>query len=275
MLPQEVDWLALWRELALRLRTQFEHDGSPFIHKERAREYDSRSRAKNEQKKDILLGFVIKNVDSGQTVLDIGAGTGRWTISLAKIARQVTAVEPSAAMLDILRDKATATHLNNVECIQATWEEAVVEPHDIVVCAHAVYSSTDLAAFVHKMEKYARQTCYLALRLFASDGIMSELSRAIYGHPHDSPNFIIAYNALYSMGTYTNVLVEDSTYHWTSPDIDAALARAKRHLYLGTNTQYDELIRHTLDRRLAYRNGCYLWPDGMRSALIWWHPAHV
>ena len=74
---------------------------------------------------------------------------------------------------------------------------------------------------------------------------------------------------------YANVMVEDSTYHWASPDIDSALARAKSHLHLGSNIEYDELIRQTLDKRLTYKDSCYTWPDGMRSALVWWHPAQV
>jgi hypothetical protein len=28
-------------------------------------------------------------------------------------------------------------------------------------------------------------------------------------------------------------------------------------------------------RRLAFRDGQYYWPDGMRSAMIWWQPLQI
>src|SRR5690606_28894230 len=46
-------------------------------------------------------------------VLDLGAGTGKFTRELISRADRVIAVEPSAAMLDVLRDK-----LPGVEALQ-------------------------------------------------------------------------------------------------------------------------------------------------------------
>ncbi|MFL5626282.1 MAG: class I SAM-dependent methyltransferase, partial [Ktedonobacteraceae bacterium] len=40
------------------------------------------------------------------TVLDVGAGTGRFTLALAPQARHVTALEPNASMLSYLRQDA-------------------------------------------------------------------------------------------------------------------------------------------------------------------------
>jgi len=269
----EIDWLGRWRELVLRRRDRAADSGGfSFEHRERAKQYEASSRRKAEQKSDIFLEFIRQDLKPGETVLDVGAGTGRWTIPLAGIARRVTAVEPAAAMRDILQEKAVSARLDNIEIVPATWEEASVKPHDIVVCAHAMYSSPDLAGFVRKVAANARRRCYLALRLLPVDGIMSELSRAIYGYSHDSPDFTIAYNTLYAMGIYANVLVEDSSYHWESPDIDGALSRAKGHLNLGSSGEYDELIREVLVRRLKPASGGYIWPDGMRGALVWWKP---
>ena len=53
---------------------------------------------------------------------------------------------------------------------------------------------------------------------------------------------------------------------------DEALSRAKRHLNVSTTSEYDDLIRETLNRRLTFHDGIYIWPDGMRAVLFWWHP---
>ena len=192
---------------------------------------------------------------------------------MARVARGVTAVEPSGNMLDILHQNIADANLSNIQTVPASWEEAVVEPHDIVVCAHAIYGSRELTAFVGKMERHSRKVCYLAVRLPSHNGIIGELSLSIHGHRHDSPNAIIACNALYSVGIYASMLVENDTYHWRDNTFEEAFARAKRHLRLKSSTTHDGLIRDTLTRRLGKSKNCYIWPDGMRSALLWWSPS--
>ncbi len=267
----EIDWLGLWKELvfARKLR-HVESDGFTFNRKERAEAFDAGSRRKNKEKGDMFLDFICSDLKPGETVLDIGAGTGRWTVPMSGVVSSVTAIEPAAAMLDILKKNVREAGAGNVKIIESSWEEAEVKPHDIVACAHAMYMSPDLAGFVRKMEKNARRRCYMAMRLLPADGIMAELSLKIHQNRHDSPDFLIAYNALYGMGIYTNVILEDSGYHWTDDDIVSAFDRAKKHLHLDEPSEYDNLIRETLKRRLVLKDGVYNWPDGMRSTLLWW-----
>jgi SAM-dependent methyltransferase len=223
---------------------------------------------------DPLLDFVLENLSGHQSFLNIGAGNGRWTVPAANIVSSVTAVEPSDSMLEMLRENITKAGLENIRILKARWEEVETEPHDIVSCTHAIYEAVDFFAFIRKMEKNARERCYLVLRLPPSDGITGELFQEIYGHPYDSPNAILAYNALYSMGIYPNVVVEEDIHHWTDNSIEEAFLRAKKHLSLNpdSDTGYDDMIMDTLKRRLRYSEGSYIWPDGMRAVLFWWKP---
>jgi len=262
----ENDWLKLWRELVLA--------GPPTSNSELAKRYKVHA-GKRSERPDQLLDFILREVDDETTVLDVGAGSGRWTIPLAKTAKTVTAVEPSSAMVDNLHRNIASAKLNNIQITQSSWEDAIVEPHDIAVCAHAMYASPDLASFVRKIERYTIRTCYLAIRLPPFDGIIGELSLGIYGRHHDSPNAIIAYNALYSIGIYANMLVESDIYRWTDNTFKEAFARAKRHLRLQSSNTYDTLIRDTLAKRLSLSDNCYVWPDGMHSVLLWWSPSPI
>jgi len=265
---KEVDWLELWRELVMR-------SSRPKKKRKMVERYKAHSRKRTERP-DPLLDFILKETDVQDTVIDIGPGTGRWTIPLAKTIKSVTAIEPTSGMTDILRENIGNAGLGNVDIFSQTWEDASPAIHDIVLCAHAMYGSPDLATFVRKMESFSRKRCYLALRLPPADGIMAELSFKIYGCRHDSPDAVIAYNALYTMGIHANVLVENGMANWANDTLEDAFNRARRHLRLGTSatTTYDELIYSTLNRRLSFSNGVYSWPDGMRSALLWWNPHH-
>jgi hypothetical protein len=106
----------------------------------------------------------------------------------------------------------------------------------------------------------------------AAEIVTGELFRKINGHPYDSPNAHLAYNALYSMGIYPNVLVEEDMHNWRDTTFEEAFSRAKRHLIVNETSEYDDLIRETLAQHLTLHDGVYIWPDGMRAVLFWWHP---
>lgn len=267
MLPgkmTEPDWAGLWRKLTERARRP-EREGKSF---------DAAVKRKGQERPDTLLDFVVEKLRPGDTVLDIGAGTGRFAIPFARVVAAVTAVEPAAGMAAVLRQNAQAERLANIRLVDARWEEAQVEPHDVAFCSHAMYSSPDLAGFVRKMERNARRLCFLVLRMPSHDGVMRELSSLVHGEPHDSPNFWVGYHVLYEMGIYANVVVEPMVRLWADATLEGALERARRHLGLGENTAYDDAIHETLARRLALTQGQYQWPDGMRSAMTWWQPSH-
>ena len=255
----------MWRELVLRGDN---NHGNRFNSKEKAEEYESR---RKKRKGDILLERVKENLSSFDTVLDIGAGTGRWAIPLAKVTSKVTVIEPARAMSDILKLNAQKAGVSRkIELVDSTWEAAETDVCDMVICIHAMYSSPDFTAFVKKMEAHARRSCYMRVRYFPIDGIIQELNQKIHGTIHDSPDFIIAYNALLQMGIYADVFMEEMRRDWRNDSSEAAFARAKHHLHLENDKAHDELITATLKRRLSFNDGLYCWPDGMTTALISW-----
>ncbi len=272
MQEKEANYLEMWRELVMSHRgQQFHGERSSFNRKEKAEAYEAGTRRKNRERPDVLVEFVRDNLKPGETALDIGAGTGRWTVPLATAAARVAAVEPAGPMMDILkRNAADAGVADKIDFVPSTWEAAEVGVHDIVTCAHAMYMNPDFAGFIRKVEAHARKRCYIGIRHFPIDGIIQELNEKIYGTIHDGPNFIVAYNALYQMGIYGNVMLEALQHRWHDESIDSAFDRAKRHLRVQDTNKYDDLIRSTLERRLKLREGLYYWPDGMNSALIWW-----
>ena len=261
-------WVALWRELATHDIQASEGGATKMVERWRgvARKLDSREK----QDPDPLLDHILGRLTPEMTVLDIGAGIGRWTVPMAQRAGSVTAVEPLQGMRQVLVERAASRSITNLRVLAAPWLAVDVPLHDVVIAAHATYTTPDLLAFVRKMESSARRTCCLALRVPAYDGIIGELSERVHGRWHDSPNFIVGYNLLLAAGFHPNVLMEPTAVrHWVDPTVEAAAARAKRHLRL-EDDRHDTAIREVLSRRLVLADGLWRWPDGMRSALIWW-----
>jgi FkbM family methyltransferase len=262
------EWAESWRGLASRDLMASAEGEAQMI--ERWRKVARRLDSGEKQDPDPLLDFVLGRLGPEMTVLDIGAGIGRWTLPIAGRVRRVTAVEPLPEMRHVLLERVSSRDVTNLTIVAVPWMEAEVPPHDVAIAAHATYTTPDLVGFVRKMDASARRTCYLALRVPAHDGVIGELNQRIQGRWHDSPNFVVGYNLLLSAGFYPNVQMEPRPVrYWTDPTLEAALVRAKRHLRL-TDAAHDAAIREILSRRLTFVDGAYRWPDNMRSALIWW-----
>ena len=149
--------------------------------------------------------------------------------------RRVTAVEPSGAMVEVMRGHLAAAGVTNVDVVQGAWPDVTVEPHDFTLCSHAMYGCPDLPGFVRASSRCTRP------RLLPGDararrrtGSWREAARRVWGHPHDSPNFQVAYNALLQMGIFPDVLMEDTGPWdpWTSASLEEALAEVRRRFGL-------------------------------------------
>lgn len=271
-----IDWLGLWRELVERRDWRFQPGGaaSRTDHwSDKAKEFDSHVRRRRGQP-DSSRAFMISLLDAmpGSTVLDIGAGTGKWAIQLARHAKRVTALEPSPTMLELLRKNIAAEGLTNIEVVQGEWPQVPVAVHDVSLCSHAMYGSPDLKGFIDAMQAATRHTCVLLLRAPRLDGVMGQASQHIWGHPYDSPDWQVAFNALVQMGIFANVLMEEPAHWepWIHASLDDALADTKRRLGLDREARHDEYLRDLLRRRLSFEDGQYVWPQDMRTALVFW-----
>jgi 2-polyprenyl-3-methyl-5-hydroxy-6-metoxy-1,4-benzoquinol methylase len=269
------DWNSLWRELVeIKARSHKRKAGATQqadIWADRALDFKEGVKRRWAQP-DSSRDFILSQMDADSTVLDIGAGTGEWSLLLSRRARHVTAVEPSRAMIEVMRESLAEDHITNVAIIQGSWPDVSVEPHDFSLCSHAMYGYPDLAAFVLRMVACTRRMCFLVLRAPTLDGVRAEAARHIWGQPLDSPNFTIAYNVLIQAGIYANVLMEN-TGLWkprTSASLEEALKNMRRYLDLNEPSEHDEYLRELLGRRLTRKGGKYFWPPEVRSALVYW-----
>lgn len=271
-MEKDLDWALLWRQL-IETRATRTIRQSDDAWAGRARDFNEHVKtrwAKEDSSRRFLVGLLKEH--PGSTVLDIGAGAGAWACLMAPYAARVTALDPSASMIAIMRENLAEASATNVDVLQAAWPEAEVEPHDFSFCSHAMYDCPDFPAFVRRMEAVSRKGCILLMRAPEPDGVMAELAREVWGQSHDSANFQVAYNCLLQMGIFPNVLMEDTGpwKTWSHGSIDGALLEAKNRLGLTEDPTHDGFIREVLRRRLRLENGRYVWPSGVRSALMYW-----
>lgn len=127
------------------------------------------------------------------TLLDVGAGTGRFALPLAKSVRQLTALDHADPMLDILRQKSARQQVDNIIVQQAAWEAANVPKHDVVLAAWSLYRLPDIIAGMRKLIAATRRT----LIIVTSPGHA----------PDGTPMHIYFYGALWQAGVFPEIKI--------------------------------------------------------------------
>lgn len=270
------NWVQLWNQLVRQRENGRRPDPVPDADDRwsaRAGEYDARTQYRWAAK-DTSREFLVSLLNSLQkpTLLDIGAGSGKWAVPLAPCVRHVTAVEPSPAMRARLQEHLKERNIDNVTVVPDAWPCAHMTPHDVTLCSHSMYGFDDFQQFLHSVQAVTQHTCVWLMRAPPLDGIMADAARHVLGHPYDSVNFQIAFNALMQLGIFPNVLMEDPrTWDpWTHESVADALAEVKRKLRLYDDTTHDAFLKDLLERRLIRKDGRYVWPCGTHAALVHW-----
>jgi ubiquinone/menaquinone biosynthesis C-methylase UbiE len=92
-----------------------------------------------------LAVLAAHGLDAASTVVDLGAGTGRFALAAARRFGHVTAVDVSEAMLGFLRQRAAAAGVANLECVQAGFlsYQHAGPPADAVYTRNALHQLPD------------------------------------------------------------------------------------------------------------------------------------
>jgi SAM-dependent methyltransferase len=207
------------------------------------------------------------------TVLDIGAGTGRYVPILARTVSRVIAVEPSPAMHVQLEQCIAAEKLDNVEVMATAWPPTSIPRTDVVLSAHVVYSIREIGPFLQAMDAAARRACYLFLMTRHINELFSPFWEQFHGQARLLlPTALETLNVLYQLGFSANLELLPANQQMTFIDADEALDDIRRRLWVAPHPERDTALRAAIDELLVYNaDGSLTFPGtGRTSALLWW-----
>lgn len=279
-LPDPIDWAARWRALVEGREAQ----GAARIGgarpntdfwEQRASLFARFSAALPDDDATLLrLRAVVRPQDS---VLDVGAGAGRYALPLARLCRRVIAVEPSPGMRAQLQARLAAEGITNVEIVPTDWIAAVVEPADIVLCAHVHYAIAEIVPFLRKLDAHTRRLALMVSRVGQFHG-PAELWQELHGEPRiPEPSFIELYNVLYDLGIVAEVQLTAFSPRWAYADLEEAVAENRDRLLVTPGSPAEARLRAMLAARLEQRaDGLWHWPTPpVRAAILSWTPANA
>lgn len=275
----DIDWAARWRDLVETRRRRIEAlpteqaagaGAAGGGYWDRRADQFRRLSEQHDPAADPLVALLAEAL-AGGTLLDVGAGAGRYALPLAAQASLVTAVEPSAGMRSHLEERARAAGLANLRVVPATWEEAEVDPHDVVLASHILYPIADVVPFVQKLVAHARRAWFLTIRVDPLGAELAPLWREVWGTPYpEEPTFLDLYHLLFALGLRPNARLKPFAGPPAAASLDEALALARSRLFLPEGRrEHDARIRAFLAEHMREQGGRWQWPGRRQEAVIY------
>jgi len=276
-----INWDELWKAT---------HSGGFHHHgKDLAAHWDARAQEfnkrvmKNKERSNSQVAML--DLTSGETVLDVGAGTGRLALPMARLAKSVTALDQSVGMLSCLQENLASEGIKNVRCIQKSWQDVAdgeLEQHDVVISSNSL-GVYDLKAALAKMDSLAKRAVYIftfaddkrddGFRQFlkaGKDGLEREHIR--HGRDEIGPaGYLIIYNLLADM----NILADIKVMQWHSKEqyknLDEAVDGWKKMHELPAEKEAD--LKECLSQRLVKEGDGLCLNRHHKQVLISWQKA--
>lgn len=232
---------------------------------------------------DEVLEALLRIARPDQQWLDVGAGAGRFAMPLALATREVTAVEPSSAMLDALREGLVEHSIDNVRVVEGRWPAAAssigpMPAADFALIAQVGYDVEDIGPFLDALESAASRGCVAVMRERSPAAAAEPFWPAVHGERRVSlPALPDLLDLLAARGTTPEVEWIDHTAR-TMPSRDAALGFLRRQTWVVPGSAKDVRLQASLDDLLGkpghlLANGSVrLSPDPtVRDAVVRWH----
>ena len=224
---------------------------------------------------DPLVQGLLTQIEPEDTIIDVGAGAGRLALPLALNCKHVVAVEPSPSMGELLIEQASEHRIENISLIQAGWEEAEVDAADKVLCAHVLYTVSDIELFLGKLEAHARKMVTVVLFKNPPQSNLYPIWKRIHGEER---------LPLPSLPELVDVLEEtgiEPILHWLPSHLlggfnspEDAIEQLTRRLFLDPNGAKRRVLETVLPGLLEEIDGTYR-PRGsqpLEPAVISWKP---
>ncbi len=215
----------------------------------------------------------IMNPEPHWTILDMACGGGTLAIPLAAKVGEVTAVDFSERMLDMVTQKCRDENITNVKTINGSWEDdwptRGIGTYDVSIASRSLVVD-DLRAAILKLDGAARERVYIST--IVGDGPYDRRMFDALGRPlYMGPDYIYNYNLLYQMGIHARLTFIEETANGTFESLEDALNSV--HWMLDHMTpEEEETLTHYLAKHLTPTNGAWKldYDRTIRWAVMWW-----
>jgi SAM-dependent methyltransferase len=272
-----LDWLQIWRDMYDAERSQGETATHPDMERSADQYATAAARfarnAKRLPQPDAFMRWMLPMLNPGESVIDIGAGSGRYVSPLAQAGHAVIAVEHSPSMRAEMGTRVAEETLTAVDIVADTWPTQTPIQADVVFAAHVLYAVRDIAPFLMSMHQSARRMCVLLLGARHPTTPVLPLWQAVHGEerlPLPAAYECLAALAQLGIAAHTTVLPAHPAIRY------ASLADAVAETCFRLRLPYDELHQAQMTALIQQEwhiedNGEVVVPQlAPPNVVIWW-----
>lgn len=234
-----------------------------------------RFRPKADQAEDPTVPFLLRLIEPGDRVIDVGAGGGRLAVPLALRCRELVAVEPSAAMRAVLAEAGDQQGITNLIVIPRSWGEAEIGDAEVVLSANVTYGVLEIEPFLRKMDATASRHAVLVAMADPPQFLLSPFWKPVYGEERlRLPCSAELVDVIDELGGVPEVTPLPAVPAQPLGTYNEALAVLRRRLFVAPDTTADARLLAAVPALTEERDGV-LWPANakpLQRNLIRWKP---
>ncbi|HLW83461.1 MAG TPA: class I SAM-dependent methyltransferase [Candidatus Acidoferrales bacterium] len=116
------------------------------------------------QEQQLLHCVFTENLQPGDEVLEVGAGTGYYTFDIARRVRGVVALERAAGMMRILKERIAASRARNISVVESDFlSYSPTEKFDVVIAIGVLDSIDEWRTFLDRCISLAKRRVILTI----------------------------------------------------------------------------------------------------------------
>ncbi len=212
-----------------------------------------------------LLDAVVEELDGFSSVIDVGAGTGFFSIPLARSGFTVHAVEPSSAMIEILKKKMEAAFSGRLFLHHTDWESWEGKAEKLI-CVHSLYPMRDPRAALEKMKRSADMSLVIVRTAEGTESLSDILRRQFGVNKCASPNNISVSAMLRGLGIefHTRNLEQERTASFSDIMKEARYYCSR----LGLPYSQADAVTEVLEKNTRKDKGQYIYSRMYRDVMM-------
>ena len=167
-----------------------------------------------------ILDKLVDIIGKDKNVIEIGCGTGKFTIPMARLSKNVLGLDFSKHMLQKTKHKLIEGGTQNVVLKQGKFEEVSLNPVDGIYAVNANYRMVNIEANINKMRELAKEKVVFVWTMQRSiyDEILNQTRVKGIGRGQE---YIQLINILYNMGIDPCMEIIPVTKHVVIGDVNS------------------------------------------------------